>query len=63
MKPEFPLRVIFDDGECRVIESPDELMSSIDTIDSDDPRVWIRDALDRTVTLRVRGGNVERFDV
>jgi hypothetical protein len=62
MKPEFPLRLIFDDGEVAVIESPEELMATIDSIDSDDPRVWVRDALDRTVRLRMRGGMIERLE-
>ncbi len=65
MSPEFPLRIIFDDGETMVIASPEELLADIDTIDSTDPRnrVWIRDALDRTVRLRMRGGMVELIEV
>ena len=63
MKPEFPLRLIFDDGEVAVVESPEDLMATIDSIDSDDPRVWVRDAFDRTVRLRMRGGMVERLEV
>ena len=34
MTPEFPLRIIFDDGAVQEIASPDELMEEIDTIDS-----------------------------
>lgn len=65
MSPEFPLRIIFDDGETAVIVSPEELMAEIDTIDSTDPRhrIWVRDALDRTVRLRMRGGMVELIEV
>ena len=61
MTPEFPLRIITDDGECAVIASPEELMASVDSIDSSDPgnRVWIRDAYDRTVEIRMRGGFIE----
>ena len=61
MSPEFPIRVITDDGECEVIDSPDELLARIDSLDSTDPanRVWVRDALDRTVRLRMRSGIVE----
>lgn len=61
MAPEFPIRVITDDGECEVIESPEALVERIDSIDSTDPRarLWIRDACDRTVRLRMRGGMVE----
>ena len=65
MTPEFPLRILFDDGESRTIETPEELLDSIDTLDSADPanRLWIRDALDRTVRLRLRGGIVEQLEV
>jgi hypothetical protein len=59
MSPEFPIRIITDDGDCEVIDSPEELLQRIDAIDSDDPRVWIRDALDRTVRLKMRGGMIE----
>jgi hypothetical protein len=65
MTPDFPIRIIFDDGEVQEIADADELMETIDTIDSTDPgnRIWIRDALDRTVRLRMRGGVVEIFEV
>ncbi len=65
MTPEFPLRIIFDDGEAQEIASAEELMETVDTIDSTDPRnhIWIRDELDRTVRLRIRGGIVEVFEV
>ena len=65
MSPEFPIRVITDDGECEVIDSPDELMTRVDSIDSTDPgaRIWVRDALDRTVRIRVRRGMVEVLEV
>ena len=61
MSPEFPLRIITDEGECEVIASPEELIRSIESLDSTDPRgrVWVRDALDRTVLVRMRGGVVE----
>ena len=62
--PEFPLRVIFDDGEVEEIRSADELMKKVDSIDSTDSRsrIWIRDAADRTVRLRMRSGMVEVFE-
>jgi hypothetical protein len=62
--PEFPLRVIFDDGEVDEIESAEEMMERVDAIDSTDPgnRIWIRDVLDRTVLLRVRNGMLEVFE-
>jgi hypothetical protein len=61
MSPEFPIRVITDDGDCEVIDSPEELISRVDSLDSADPgnRVWVRDAFDRTVYIRMRGGTVE----
>jgi hypothetical protein len=62
--PEFPLRIIFDDGEVEEIESAEELMERVDAIDSTDAgnRIWIRDGFDRTVLLRMRGGIVEIFE-
>lgn len=63
MSPEFPIRVITDDGECEVIDSPEELIARVDSIDSTDPanRIWVRDAFDRTVLIRMRAGTVEEF--
>jgi hypothetical protein len=65
MKPEFPLRLIFDDGECVVANTPEELIELIDTIDTTSPgnRVWVRDVFDRTVRLRMHGGFVEEIEV
>lgn len=63
MAPEFPIRIITDDGSCEVIDSPEELMARIDALDSDDPRVWVRDAYDRNVRVRINGGMVERLEV
>jgi len=65
MSPEFPIRVITDDGECEVIQSPDELMTTVDALDSTDPasRIWVRDAYDRTVRIRVRAGMVEILEI
>jgi len=65
MSPEFPIRIISDDGDCEVVETPEELLARVDSIDSttSDARVWVRDALDRTVLLRMRNGMVELFSV
>lgn len=65
MSPEFPIRIISDDGDCEVIDSPDELIARVDSIDSTDPsaHIWVRDAHDRTVRLKMRGGFVEVFAV
>ncbi len=65
MTPEFPIRIIHDDGECTVIETPEELLEQIDAVDSTDvaSRIWIRDALDRTVRLRLRHGIVELLEL
>jgi hypothetical protein len=65
MSPEFPIRIIFDDGDVEVIESPEELLARVDSIDSTDPssRIWIRDVYDRTVRVKMRGGFVELFEV
>ena len=63
MAPEFPIRIISDDGRCEVVDSPEELMARVDSLDSTDPSVWVRDAYDRTVRIRVRGGMVEELEV
>jgi len=63
MSPEFPIRIITDDGEAEVIDSPEELMEKVDSIDSTAAHVWIRDAYDRTVTIRMRAGVVEELSV
>jgi hypothetical protein len=65
MSPEFPIRVITDDGECQIIDSPDDLMASVDALDSTAPEsnVWVRDAWDRTVRIRVRAGMVEVLEL
>jgi hypothetical protein len=65
MSPEFPLRIITDEGECEVVASPDDLIQRVESIDSTDPRnrVWVRDALDRTVLIRMRGGVIETLEL
>jgi hypothetical protein len=63
MSPEFPIRILTDDGECEVIDSPEELMARLHDFDSGDPRVWVRDAYDRTVDVVVRGGMVALFQL
>ncbi len=65
IQPEFPLRIIGADGEVIEIASPEDLMGQIDTIDTrlEADHLWIRDALDRTVILVMRGGMVSEFSV
>jgi hypothetical protein len=65
MGPEFPIRIITDDGECEVVASPEELLNRVESLDSTDPgnRVWVRDAYDRTVRIRMRAGMIETLDL
>jgi hypothetical protein len=63
ISPEFPIRILFDDGEVVVIETPEEIVEAVESLDSDDPRVWVRDALDRSVRLLVRNGGVDVLSV
>jgi hypothetical protein len=65
MAPEFPIRIITDEGDCEVIDSPEELMTRVDSLDSTDPaaKIWVRDAYDRTVRIRMRGGIIEVLEV
>lgn len=64
VEPQFPLRIIYDDGQMEIVDSPDDLLAKLDTIDTtvDSGHVWIRDDLGRTVNLRMIGGEVELFD-
>lgn len=63
-EPRFPLRIIYDDGQMEIVDSPDDLLEKIDTIDTtvDSGHVWIRDDLGRTVNLRMIGGEVQLID-
>lgn len=63
--PQFPLRVIFSDGQMEIIESPEDLLERVDSIDTvvDQDRVWVRDDLGRTVRLRMVNGDVEVIEV
>jgi hypothetical protein len=65
MEPQFPLRIIFDDGETTLIESPEEIFDHFTTVDSIDPaaRIWIRDDDGRTVRIVMRDGIVECFEL
>lgn len=63
MQPEFPLRVIWSDGEVEVIEEPEALIDRFPSFDAVRERnaVWIRDASDRTVDVATRDGQLIRF--
>lgn len=64
-EPQFPLRIIYDDGQLEVVDSADDLLRRIDSIDTTLERghIWVRDDLGRTVTLRMVGGEVQHFEV
>ena len=63
--PQFPIRIIFDDGACEFIDTPDELYTKLHSIDSTDPanRIWIRDDQDRTVRIRMAQGELQILDL
>lgn len=63
--PQFPIRIIFDDGACEFIDTPDELYSKLYSIDSTNPqnRIWIRDDQDRNVGLRMQQGELQMLRV
>ena len=64
-EPRFPLRIIYDDGQLEVIDTADDLVRIVDSIDTTLERnhIWVRDDLDRTVTLRMVGGEIQQFEV
>lgn len=63
--PQFPLRLIYDDGGTDVVETPEELLEQVDSIDTtlESNRVWVRDDLGRTVHLRMIDGTVQLIEV
>lgn len=63
--PEFPLRVIFDDGELLTVDTPEALLNEIDSIDSTTAanEVWVRDGRDRTVLIRMSGGEIQELRI
>ena len=65
VEPQFPLRIIYDDGQMEVVDTPDDLVRRVDTLDTtvDNGRLWVRDDMGRTVSIRVVGGEVEHFEV
>ncbi len=38
MTPEFPIRILFDDGEVVEIDSPEAIAEAVHSLDSDDPK-------------------------
>ena len=56
--PQFPIRIIFDDGACEFIDTPDDLHAKLYSFDSADPKIWIRDNDDRTVKLHMMEGQI-----
>jgi hypothetical protein len=64
-EPKFPLRIIFDDGQCDIIDAPEQLLESQLSIDSRDPAngVWVRDDLDRSIGLRSEMGQIVVLEV
>ncbi|MBI2212363.1 MAG: hypothetical protein HYU52_01845 [Acidobacteria bacterium] len=65
LEAQFPLRIIYDDGQMEIVDSPDDLVRRIDTIDTtiDRGHVWVRDDTGRTVNVRVVNGEVQHFEV
>lgn len=63
--PQFPLRLIHDDGGTEVVETPEALLEQVDSIDTtlESNRVWVRDDLGRTVRLLMIDGTVHVFEV
>ena len=62
--PRFPLRIIYDDGQLELVDTADDLLRRIDSLDTalERGRIWVRDDLGRTVSLRVVGGEIELFE-
>lgn len=62
--PEFPLTITYhSDGNAWTFETADELLSSLDWFDSDDPaeRASVVDARGRLVRLKLQDGQLLTF--
>jgi hypothetical protein len=57
-EPEFPIRILFDDGDSTIVDEPDDLFSHFNSIDSADPTIAVRDSRDRNVRILMTGGEV-----
>ncbi|MGA7615736.1 MAG: hypothetical protein WBX15_11225 [Thermoanaerobaculia bacterium] len=62
--PQFPIAIVFEDGDCQIYDSPDDLQNRLDCIDTTlaDNRIWIRDNMGRAVLLRMIGGEIYHFE-
>jgi len=65
MKPEFPLKVIFDDGDEWILNTVEEVEGSLEWFDSDEPEeeATILDKLNRPVRLKVQGLRLSVFEL
>ena len=64
--PEFPLTISYHgDGNAWTFESADELLSTLDWFDSDDPaeRASVMDARGRLVRLKLQHGQLLVFEL
>lgn len=64
-EPQFPLRLIYDDGGSEIVETHEALLDQVDSIDTtiECDHVWVRDDLGRTVRLRMISGRIEVMEV
>lgn len=63
--PAFPIRIILEEGEMIEVAKPDDLFDHFQNFDTTAPeqKAWIRDQLDRSVRLRMSGGEVHELSV
>ena len=62
-EPEFPIRILFDDGDSTIVDQPNDLFSHFNSIDSNDPTIAVRDNRDRNVRVLMSGGEVKELRV
>lgn len=64
-EPAFPIRFILEDGEVVEVAHPDDIFDHFQNFDSTDPaqKAWVRDVQDRSVRLRMSGGEVHELVV
>lgn len=64
IQPEFPIKVTFDDGEIEFYNDVEDIELNLEDFDSEiDTDCSVEDRFGRTVSLRVKLLNLERFEL
>ncbi len=61
--PEFPIRVIFEDGEVESYENLEDICCNLEWCSTDDGNCSVVDALGRLIRLTVKACDVLIFEI